>query len=447
MIRVDLTKIPEFLLTRRWFGGKGLPIKTVEVVDHANITAEGQGAAPGEGFILAVIEVAYTVGTRERYLLSVEATPDRLIREGLENDDLARAILRVIRDQRSIPTGTGTLRGEVIGDGGPLAITVASPPVRRISVEQTNTSVVFEEKVILKVIRKLDLGVNPEWEVGRFLAGRGFRSTPRLLGGLHLEGAANTTLAVVHEFVNVESDGWAWVLDQLRSSPTPSAELLAEARRLGERIGELHNVLASDPDDPAFAAEPVLAEDVQRWSSSMIGELGVTVAAASEKVPELAGRREALVERISRIARVEGVGMKIRIHGDLHLGQTLRSGGEWLIFDFEGEPARGYAQRRDKASPLRDVAGMLRSFTYAAATLELEGAPEADRDGPLRREFLAGYRSAASSKLLPVDEETFETVLETLELEKLLYELRYELSHRPDWVRIPARALLAMEAR
>ena len=447
MIRVDLSKIPDFLLTRRWFGGKGLPIKTVEVVDHANITAEGQGAAPGEGFILAVIELAYAVGTRERYLLSVEATPDRRVHEGLDNDDLARAILRVIRDQRSIPTGTGTLRGEVLGDGGPLATTVASPPVRRMAVEQTNTSVVFEEKVILKVIRKLDLGVNPEWEIGRFLAEHGFRFTPRLLGGLHLEGAANTTLAVVHEFVKVEADGWAWVLGQLRASTTPSAELLAAARKLGERIGELHNVLASDPNDPAFAPEPILAEDVQRWSSSMIGELGVTVAAASEKVPELAEKRDALVERISRIARVEGVGKKMRIHGDIHLGQTLRSGGEWLIFDFEGEPARGYAQRREKASPLRDVAGMLRSFTYAAATLELEGAPEADREGPMRREFLAGYRSRVSAALLPVDEQTLEIVLETLELEKLLYELRYELSHRPDWVRIPARTLLSMEVR
>ncbi len=447
MIRVDLAKIPEFLLTRRWFGGKGMPIKHVEVVDHANITPEGQGAAPGEGFVLSVIEVVYTVGSRERYLLSVEPVADRRVHEGLENDDLARAILRVIRDQRTIPTGTGTLRGEVLDDGGPLATTAAAPPVRRISAEQTNTSVVFEEKVILKVIRKLDLGMNPEWEIGRFLSEHGFRHTPRLLGGLHLEGAAHTTLAVVHQFVNVESDGWGWVLQQLRASHSPSAELLAEVRKLGERLGELHNVLASDPNDPAFAPEPVLAEDVQRWSSSMIGELGVTVAAASEQVPQLAEQREALVERISRIARVEGAGTKIRIHGDLHLGQTLRSDGEWLIFDFEGEPARGYAQRREKMSPLRDVAGMLRSFTYAAATLELEGAPEADREGPVRREFLAGYRSRVSEELLPADEKTFEVVLETMELEKLLYELRYEVSHRPDWVRIPARTLLSMEVR
>jgi trehalose synthase-fused probable maltokinase len=205
--------------------------------------------------------------------------------------------------------------------------------------------------------------------------------------------------------------------------------------------------LASDPDDPAFAPETIGTDDFQRWSSSIIGELGVTIAAAAEKVPELAEQRDALVERISRLAHVEAAGRKIRLHGDLHLGQTLRSNGQWLIFDFEGEPARGYAQRREKHSPLRDVAGMLRSFAYAAATLELEGAPRADRETPIRREFLSGYRTRASPSLLPTNDETFQLVLDTMELEKLLYELRYELSHRPDWVRIPARSLLSLEER
>jgi trehalose synthase-fused probable maltokinase len=245
----------------------------------------------------------------------------------------------------------------------------------------------------------------------------------------------------------VDSDGWAWLLSELRKAKEPSPLVLTEIHKLGECLGELHTVLSSDPDNPAFAPEPIGTEDFQRWSSSIIGELGVTIAAASEKVPELAGHRDALVERISRLAQVDGAGRKIRLHGDLHLGQTLRSNGKWLVFDFEGEPARAYPQRREKHTPLRDVAGMLRSFAYAAATLELEGAPEADREGPIRREFLSGYRTRASPSLLPTDDETFEVVLQTMELEKLLYELRYEMSHRPDWVRIPARSLLSLEER
>ena len=268
------------------------------------------------------------------------------------------------------------------------------------------------------------------------------KPTP-LLGGIVLEGELLSTVAVVHEFVQVESDGWAWMLEQLRE-PSPSQEALSEVRKLGERLGELHAVLASDPDDPAFAPEAIGSEDLQRWASSITGELGTTINAATRKLPDLALRRDALVERIQRLAVAPPSGMKIRIHGDLHLGQTLRTGGEWLIFDFEGEPSRPFVMRREKYMPLRDVAGMLRSFAYACATVELEGAPEGERLAPVRRAFLEGYRGRVPSELLSSDEESFTVMLETMELEKLLYELRYEVNHRPDWVKIPARVLMEM---
>jgi maltokinase len=447
MNRFDLSKLPEFLNAQRWFGGKGMPIKNVEVIDHANLLPDGSPAGAGEGCLLAVVEVIYELGHPERYLIPVVPGEDGGVREALEDDELARGLLRIVREQSAVPTGSGTLRGELVNDGGAISAVSPRPQVRRIAVEQSNTSIVFDDRVIMKVIRKLDLGTNPEWEMGRFLQTRGFLATPPLLGGITLDGAAHSTLAVVHEFVKVDNDGWAWLLEELRRQPEPSAGLLAQIRTLGEQLGHLHTVLASDTEDPAFAPEPVGIEDLQRWSSSIIGELGVTIAAAMDKVPELAERRDEFVERIGKLAHAEPSGMKIRLHGDLHLGQTLRSGGRWLLFDFEGEPARGYAQRREKHSPLRDVAGMLRSFAYAAASLELEGAPEANRLDPLRDAFLEGYRTCADRALLPQNEQAFRCVLDTLELEKLLYELRYEVTHRPGWVRIPARALLSSEAR
>ncbi len=439
MPNIDITKLPDFLRGRRWFGGKGVPIERVQVLDHVDL---------GEGehrFTLAVLEVIYELGTPDRYLAPLHVGEDGELSEALDQDELARIALRLVREQRQISTGGGTLRGEYVGDGGKLTQVSENPTVRRIAAEQSNTSLVYDDKVIFKVIRKLDLGNNPEWDMGQFLRTHGYRHTPPLLGGIVLEGAVHSTIAVVHEFVPVEQDGWAWTLERLR--PVAMApEFLAEVKRLGEALGELHDVLASDPNDPAFAPEPIQREDLQRWSSSIIGEMGVTLAAAAEKAPELMEKRDVLVDRLGRMANLEpaNVGLKIRHHGDLHLGQTLRSDGRWLIFDFEGEPARPYAMRREKHSPLRDVAGMLRSFDYACATVELEGAPAAERMAPVRKAFLEGYRQRRNTHgLLPADDASFEVMLETLELEKLMYELRYELSHRPDWVRIPVRALLA----
>ena len=245
----------------------------------------------------------------------------------------------------------------------------------------------------------------------------------------------SATVAVAHAFVRVESDGWSYVLESLRRGDPP----LREVRELGERIGELHAALAGDALDAAFAPEPVRREDLRRWTETLLAELDRTIEAARSALPELASRRDALSARIRRLEAAEPDGVRIRQHGDLHLGQVLRSDGQWLVFDFEGEPARPLAERRAKHSPLKDVAGMLRSFAYAAATV---GRREIA--APLRDSFLQGWRRRAG-QLLPRDEQGARVLLESLELEKLLYELRYELGHRPDWVAIPAADLL--EAR
>src|SRR5207249_64882 len=297
------------------------------------------------------------------------------------------------------------------------------------------------EAVILKLIRKLDEGRNPELEIGAMLARRGFHSTPTLLGALSLEGGFEATVGVAHRFVRVESDGWSYVLESFVKEPTPSPQLLAEIRELGTRVGELHAALAA-PDDPAFTPEPIRREDLQRWSAGLLAELERTIHVAASAVPGLKERRDALRGRIERLATAKPSGVRIRQHGDLHLGQVLRAGGQWLIFDFEGEPARPLAERREKHSPYKDVAGMLRSFAYAAGAASKKGAAPGDRSGPARKAFLEGYESKADD-LLPGDERTRRLLLDALELEKLLYELRYEVGHRPDWVEIPARDLLA----
>src|SRR5262249_663111 len=253
-------------------------------------------------------------------------------------------------------------------------------------------------------------------------------------------------LGILHQFIPGATDGWNYVQEVLRRAGRPTPELLEEISTLGRMIGELHLALASDPNHPVFAPEPIQQVDLQRWSSSIIGELGVTVAAAAKAIPSLAERREALVEKIHALAQLPPSGQKIRIHGDLHLGQVLRTHDDWTVVDFEGEPSRTFNQRRDNHSPLRDGAGMLRSFAYLAAVIELEGGKCEACVPRCREAFLRGYRGIVRrTDLLPASPEDLSLMLEVMEIEKLLYEVRYELQNRPEWVLIPARTLMKLE--
>jgi len=430
MSGLDLVALPAWLQRQRWFGGKGAPIASVRIVDEATI---------GDLHV-AAIEVRYAGDRKtERYLLPLRRDTDTPLEEALDERS-CRAIFDILREGREIRTRAGILRGErVDAPDSPLERLPERPTVRRLSAEQSNTSIVFGEAVILKLIRKLDQGRNPELEIGELLARRKFRSTPALLGALSLEGEVQATVGVAHRFVRVESDGWKYVLGFL-AAPGPWTTLLNEVHELGARVGELHVALAAE-DDPAFAPEPIGREDLQRWTRTLLAELDATVRLAAEAVPQLAARSPGLQARIEGLAEAVPSGVRIRQHGDLHLGQVLRCDGQWLIFDFEGEPARTLAERREKHCPYKDVAGMLRSFAYAAATAEKRGDALDDLRTPVRRAFLEGYRSRAA-RLLPGNEGTARALLDALELEKVLYELRYELGHRPDWVEIPARDLL-----
>ncbi|MGQ0507491.1 MAG: phosphotransferase [Myxococcaceae bacterium] len=435
MNSVELEKLPTYLQARRWFGGKAWPIKSVSVLEHAQLP-NGRGT-------LAMVEVTYGLGSPERYVMPVVSDAQGQLQEALDHDDAARLLLSLIRDSATLAMGAGTVRGLRFDEKGPLNSLRRDPDVRRLSVEQSNTSIVFDEKVILKVIRKLEQGINPELEIGRFLAERtSFRNTPTLLGALDLEGTHSGTIGLLHQFVPSRGDGWSYATETFKRSPKLQPAFINNIKTLGETLGELHMALASEKTDPAFSPEPLLQEDLQRWSSSITGELGVTLADAS-KLPDLAARREGLVARAHKLAGGTASGEKIRVHGDLHLGQVLFTDQGWQIFDFEGEPARSYAQRREKHSPLKDVAGMLRSFAYAAAAAARNGGTEIPVS-PLRESFLEGYLGATKGASFLPRSDLLRTLLEALEFEKVLYELRYELQNRPDWAPIPAAALTAL---
>lgn len=439
MEQVELQQLPEFLTRQRWFAGKAEPIKQVLLVDHAALGPKGD--------LLGVIEVQYGLAQPERYLLPVRPVEGGHLTDALEDPEFARALLVLIHEEKELPSASGRIRGERIAAPSRWPTLPASPRVRALGVEQSNTSLVIEDQLILKVIRKLGLGESLELEMGRFLAKTRFTATPALLGAATLEGPAAATIALVHEFLAHAQDGWTYVLGVLGGSAgeVPD-ELLVEITGLGRVVGELHAALASDPDDPAFAPEPLTQADLQRWSSSIIGELGVTVAMAERRFPELGQVRDSILADARALARVAPSGQKIRQHGDLHLGQVLRTAKGWYVIDFEGEPARAISIRREKLPPLRDLAGVLRSFHYAAAASGLEGKPRRKVLKRLRQAFLDGYCTIPEARaLLPEADETFRAMLNALEVEKVLYEVRYELQMRPDWAHIPVEALMPEE--
>ncbi len=438
---VDPVELAEYLKSQRWFAGKGAPIKSISVLESLAVPRGNRPDVEAD-----VVQVSYLLGQPERYLVLVQRDAEGRLKDALEDPRVALAMLELIREARTrtLGTGTGIVRGTPIGRGAEvLAALPPEPRVRHLGVEQSNTSLVLDERVILKVIRKLETGVNPELEMGRFLATRtDFRATPALLGAIELEGPASAALGLVHAFVPNQGDGWKVVTDVFRSGRGHEAAFLATVEHLGRRIGELHGALGSAREDPDFAPDPILQEDLQRWSASIVGEMGVTLAKAAPRFPELAGRRDSLTEEAKALAAISPSGKKIRQHGDLHLGQVLRTADDWMVIDFEGEPARVFNSRREKHTPLRDVAGMLRSFSYAAAASGLTGEARSDARGRSRAAFLKGYRSAVPAELLPASEEDVRLMLDILELEKTFYELRYELQFRPDWAHIPVEALL-----
>jgi maltokinase len=390
---------------------------------------------------IVLVEIGFAAGTHETY---------QLLTSGEELDALAdprhvRELVHMVRGSQTVQAGQGTLEFRALEGFAGLGTELIE--ARLIATEQSNTSIVFDEELILKVFRRLEAGVNPELELLRFLTERGYENIAQLAGWYAYIGQPlDATLGVLQEFVVGGLDGWELALDELSSEPD---RFLTRLHRLGVVTGAMHTVLGSDSVDPNFAPEDPSAEALALLTATVdeeITRIFVELPEDVEALDPIRGRGEEVRESLALLSHVGSFGKTIRTHGDFHLGQTLWADDDWVILDFEGEPARSLSERRRKRSPLRDVAGMLRSFAYVVSAVEILRGAQAppDWEQRARSEFLAGYHETVDPSLLPSGEAATERLLTVFELEKAVYELRYELNNRPDWVHIPVAGILRM---
>ena len=510
-----------FLQRQRWFGGKARRLASARFIDWATLR---RGGHPG---FLTVLEAEYRDGGRERYVLPLSMTSgaeaDRIEREyphailarvtgarkgllydGLFDDETCATLLASMQDQREIGARTGRLLGANIGLTPERAPADALLPINRSAPDQSNTSVLFGRRLIMKLFRRLEPGPNPDVEVGMFLTGHGFARVPPLVGTinyLHPNGEPGS-VAMLQEFIRNQGSGWDVTIDELgryleRAAAKPAPEwspdeasawirsdapppenvvnaigaYLSTADVLGRRTGELHVQLsAAPPDDAAFAPEPFTAADARALAEAMATQAQENVALLEASLNrfderkralarEVLERRHELVRHFEELRHLTGGGARIRCHGDYHLGQVLVTEGDVVILDFEGEPARPLSARRAKSSPLRDVAGMLRSFSYAALTgLGIATATRPEDYDPLARwadlwetwigaVFLRSYLAVVGEAgILPAKMDDLDLLLQGFILDKALYELGYELNNRPDWVHIPLSGILRLRS-
>ena len=426
-VRLD-PETTDWLARQRWFAAKTRRIAEAVIDDRI----------PVETADVCLVRVLLDDGTTDRYVAALPSSA--AVADGFDDAAFCRALLGLIAGDREARGQRGTLRGrrshafprELPRDVG----------VRRLHGEQSNTSVIFDEAVIVKHFRRLTEGENPELEITRFLTEHtSYRNSPRLAGALEYVDAGGTasTFAVAQELVSDSRDGWEWLLERLAAGHGS----LDALRRLGRRTGELHLAFATPTANPAFGAEPVGRGDVSTWAAAIDRQVAAARAAvAGLTLPEVPPATAGVLGGLLGTS-------KIRHHGDFHLGQTLSRGDgtDFVLIDFEGEPLRPLAERRRKHTPLRDVAGMLRSFAYAAATTARAGRAVGDWESDARAAFLDGYRAAAAgAAFLPTSDDAFARAVAALELEKAAYEIVYEANNRPDWVDIPVRGFVSATA-
>jgi len=449
---LDADALNEWIVAQRWFASK------TRQVDHIAIASAVPLRTEAPLFVLCLVEARFPAGTHETYQVPLGLRPvedgwaDRAILEAdgwtvydaLADPAHGRELLHRMRSNTEVQVEQDEFAFRWAQSAGAgLGGTV---DVRPVGVEQSNSSVVFGEELILKAFRRVEPGINPELELLRFLSARGFPHIAPLAGWYEVEGRLiDATLGILQEYLAGARDGWELTLDELANDPDA---MLDRLQALGAVIGEMHRALGSDSSDPAFSPdEPssealaILTADVDEQIERVFLDLP-----ESEALEPIAGRGQDVRERLNLLSHVSAGGRVIRTHGDLHLGQTMLSDRGWVILDFEGEPARPLPERRLKRSPLRDVAGMLRSFSYAVAGARLlrGTAPPEDWEGQARERFLAGYHETVDATLLPPGQQATEQLLSVFELEKAVYELRYELNNRPDWVSIPVAGILRL---
>jgi maltokinase len=447
---LDGDALQEWVIGQRWFGAKGRTVSALEVLQGVPLRDEEPL------LILALIAARFPAGTHDLYQVPIgirhsDEGWDRgviaevaswTVYDGLTDPELARELLQRMRQQSIARAGGSTLTFRWM-DGPELN----GADIRPMGVEQSNSSMVYGDALVLKSFRRLEPGVNPELELLRFLHGHGFENIAPLAGWYEYEGRlVESTLGILQQYLKGARDGWSLAVEPDGEDPDTLIEQLDE---LGGVTGRMHSVLGSDASDSAFAPEEPTDESLALITATVdedIERIFKNLPADDENVAPIAGRAQDIRERLGQLSRIGAGGRTIRTHGDYHLGQVMRTERGWVILDFEGEPARPLPERRQKRSPLRDVAGMLRSFSYVAAAGDILGTRTMPQDWEerARAAFLEGYFREVDPALLPPGQESTEKLLSVFELEKAVYELNYEINNRPDWVGIPVQSILRL---
>jgi trehalose synthase-fused probable maltokinase len=449
---LDPDQLQEWVVEQRWFGAKGRQVSGLEVLQAVPLRDDEPL------LVLALIAARYPAGTHDLYQVPLgvrhtdEGWTDGVIAEagnwtiydGLADPELGRELLQRMRQESVARAGGSTVTFRWLKGPDLKAVTV-----RPMGVEQSNSSMVFDDALVLKSFRRLEPGVNPELELLRFLDQHGFTSIAPLAGWYEYEGRlVDSTLGILQEYLKGARDGWALAVEKDGMDPD---ELVGQLDDLGAVTGRMHSVLGSDASDPAFAPEEPSDEALALITATVDEEIerifkNLPPDEEEGPVATIRGRSQDVRERLGQLSRIGAGGRVIRTHGDYHLGQVMLTERGWVVLDFEGEPARTLPERRQKRSPLRDVAGMLRSFSYVAAAGEILGTramPE-DWESRARAAFLQGYFRAVDPALLPPGQDSTEKLLSVFELEKAVYELNYEINNRPDWVGIPVASILRL---
>jgi maltokinase len=447
---LDGDALQEWVIGQRWFGAKGRTVSALEVLQGVPLRDEEPL------LILALIAARFPAGTHDLYQVPIgirhsDEGWDRgviaevggwTVYDGLTDPELARELLRRMREESIARAGGSTLTFRWM-DGPELN----GADIRPMGVEQSNSSMVYGDALVLKSFRRLEPGINPELELLRFLHGHGFENIAPLAGWYEYEGRlVESTLGILQQYLKGARDGWSLAVEPDGEDPDKLIEQLDE---LGGVTGRMHSVLGSDASDSAFAPEEPTDESLALITATVdedIERIFKNLPAEDEHVAPIAGRAQDIRERLGQLSRIGAGGRTIRTHGDYHLGQVMLTERGWVILDFEGEPARPLPERRQKRSPLRDVAGMLRSFSYVAAAGDILGTrtmPE-DWEERARAAFLEGYFREVDPALLPPGQESTDKLLSVFELEKAVYELNYEINNRPDWVGIPVQSILRL---
>ena len=494
---LDRETLPSYLQKRRWFGAKDRTLQSARIAYTAPLGGERE-------LLLSEIEVK-TDGSSSRWQLPLSmcwedepsaALPSQLAlarvrrgrRVGLLTDAFAlpifaRRMLEAMANGERIDTPEGPVVFEAMPDKVEILRRPADAQVMWLTAEQSNSSLIVDDAVMLKIFRYVSTGEHPEAEITRYLTSRGYANAPALLGEATRIGpdGQRHALAVAQAFVRNQGDAWTWTLSQFHRAldDTASREASAEARvddirdyhafaaTIGRQLGVMHDVLAQPTDDAAFAPGRAAPADVDAWIARATELLSRALDAVAGRkdwdnetvaadADALMTAREVLVDALQRLGRSGEGTLMTRIHGDFHLGQVLVASGDAYIIDFEGEPARPLEERRRRSSPLRDVAGLLRSLDYAAATAIDPKNVVASRVSPGRRQrlvarlregseaaFLAAYRDAVTG----LSDMGGDDLLDFFLVEKAAYEICYEAANRPAWLAIPVSGLARIAAR